>query len=185
MILRHSWATKYFWAQPNNLKKIPKKYKNNGMIGFQGKVIMEIESGVEGPDILGCSGGMLVVTDKVLKVFKKYNFQKYGIYDVEMVDARKGKGVIPHYNGVYFSGKGGKVDDEKSQTTYHEFPGGKKMIKKINGIYFDINKWDGSDLFQIELYGGYLITKKVKKAFEKEGIKGYSLQRLVDFKTEF
>lgn len=184
-ILGHSWAKQYFWAS-TDLSLIPDKYYRNGMKGFSGKIQVKILKGGKAPDVLGCGALMFIVSEKVIEIFQKYSLQKYGAYDIDMVDGRKGKKrsvePIPKYTGIYFLGKGGAIDDKASQTKYSVFEDGTKALDKINGIYFDLNNWDGSDLFYIEpLTSLPIITRRVKEILEKEGIMGYKLRCLDEF----
>jgi hypothetical protein len=123
------------------------------------------------------------VSEKIVKIFEKHQFQKYGTYPIEIIDGRKGKNkdksMIPKYVGLYFLGSGGLNDDVKSQAKYMTLEDGTKVAHDRKGLYFDINKWDGSDLFCLDnLLGIHIVTERVKQVLENEGISGYRLYNI-------
>jgi hypothetical protein len=116
-ILGHIWAHQYFWSG-SDLSVIPEEFWRNAMKGFKGKLQVKIVKGGVSPDVLGCGALLFIVSERILEVFEKYGFQKYDTYPVEITDGRKGKKrnieTIPKYYGMYFLGKGGRIDDKAS-----------------------------------------------------------------------
>ncbi len=55
-------------------------------------------------------------------------------------------------------------------------------IDEFEGVGFDINKWDGSDIFLIDNFEGIpVVTQKVKDIFEKNKIKNIIFTNIKDF----
>ncbi len=55
-------------------------------------------------------------------------------------------------------------------------------IDELDGVGFDINKWDGSDFFLVDNFTGIpVVTQKVKDIFEKNKIKNIKFTNIKEF----
>jgi hypothetical protein len=143
-ILEPTFANKWFWGQVN--LDPDDKFFRKAMVGFKGVVDIEIDAGGVAGDFLWNSHGLIVVTEKVLDIWK--DFRKFETYRVKI----GGKASPAGYTGVVFLGHGGPFDPVKSRVVYSKILGsnGKPGIDKVDGWYFDETKWDGSDLLTID-----------------------------------
>jgi len=159
-------SKKWFWAGAFLAPDDP--YFLKGMKGFKGTVRLKIQSGIVAGDFLGNSHGLLVVTDKVLEVWDKFDvrYETYGV----CIEGR----VSPfEYVGVAVLGKGGPFDPVRSnaQYEYRLREDGKPTLMGMNGLYFDEEEWDGTDLFMIpDLGRSYIITERLAVAMQKAGL---------------
>lgn len=83
------------------------------------------------------------------------------------------------------TGQGGNLDIRSSvQLKEHcKYCGLKRYEHAKKGLFIDKAQWDGSDIFSVVEYPGMIIiTEKVKVIMETNGLKGFSLIALEDFK---
>lgn len=137
---------------------------DKAMRGFKGIVHVEITRGNTPGDFLEVAFPLLIVSSKVLEIWKK--FEKFQTYRV-IVQNRK----IPfEYLGVVFLGRGGPLDPVKSKAVYSNSLNkkGKRAIIKQEGMYFDDSQWDGSDLLTIDEFPCVpIVTERVFKEMKK------------------
>lgn len=133
-----------------------------GMRGFKKVVYIRIVSGSTPGDFLEVGFPLLVVSAKVVKIWKP--FEKFETYPVVIEDK-----VSPvKYVGVTFLGRGGPFDPEKSKAVYAYDKKGNRAIMNMDGLYFDDSHWDGSDLFTIDDFPCIpIVTEQVVKAMKK------------------
>lgn len=158
--LRPTWGNKWYWGKI--ITQIPRKYKANSMKGFTGTIKMEVVMGTTPGDFFWNSGSELVISEKVLDIWKP--FKKFEIYNIEVVNAK-----IPfNYFGVSIHGNGGPLDKSRTIVKYDDDGGHRKSICGMKGLYFFENKWDKSDIFTLGRFRGFsLVTERVVKAMKK------------------
>lgn len=135
------------------------------MSGFKGSVIVEIVEGTVAGDILEVGLPLLVVSDKVIDIWR--NFEKFETYPI-IIESD----VSPvKYTGVVFLGRGGPFDPVESQAVYSKAAGKIPAVIKQKGRYFDDTQWDGSDLFTIDDFPcAPVVTEKVVREMKKRKV---------------
>ena len=102
------------------------------------------------------------------------NITGWECYEIEMYD-KKGN-IVSGYNGFSVTGKCNdmvKIDFENI------IKDKKRDYFEAKGAMFDIEKWDGSDIFRA---GGWrIITKKVYELFKKHKITAIEMTRMTDY----
>ena len=159
-------ANKWFLAQivDEDIKLVDDWIINTAMRGFKGVVRIEITKGTTPGDILEVGFPILVVSSKLLEVWRE--FEKFETYRVVV----ENKEMPFDYHGVVFLGRGGPFDPIKSKAVY--FKGsdskGKGAIIKQKGMYFDDSQWDGSNLLTIDDFPCFpVVTERVVKSMKK------------------
>jgi len=157
---------KWFLGQATtslDMKVLNKK----SMRDFKDAIRVKITSGAKPGDFLGIDFPLLIVSSKVLEVWKP--FEKLETYHV-VVENRN----IPFdYHGVVFLGRGGPFDPVKSKAVYSESLNdeGKPVVLKQQGMYFDNRQWDGSDLLTINDFPCLpIVTERVVKVMKEAEI---------------
>lgn len=161
--LSPSFARKYFWGQA--LTKLDMSVlAKKGMKDFKGIVHVRIVEGTTAGDILEVGLPLLVVSSRVLEVWKP--FKSFETYPV-VVEG----GVSPlEYSGVAFLGRGGPFDPVKSGVVYGKTRGrdGKRTVINHQAMYFDDDYWDGSDILTIDDFPCVpIVTERVAQAMKK------------------
>jgi len=174
-----TFVSKWYWGGVDLEPWVPFFVK--GMVGFKGAVKVEIESGFKPPDILWNSHSLLIVTDKVLDVWKDFDV-RYETYDVLI----EGKVSPVKYTGIAVLGRGGPFDPVRSGARYgtdvHE--DGTRSLMGMKALYFDESQWDGSDLFMLsDNSGWYIVTERLVEAMKTAGLTNcnYRLTETVNF----
>jgi hypothetical protein len=119
-------------------------------------------------DILwGSLTPLLCIHQRVIDLLHTNNITGWSTYPVEVVD-RKG---IPlsNYFGWAIPKSVGDRDTSRSEIVSKPPPAPKGISYQVyRGLYFDLGKWDGSDLFRIR--GFIITTEKVVKTFKRAKI---------------
>ncbi len=137
----------------------------------------------------GCSGAaltdfiwtdsppLLCVSERVPAILREHDVKGWGTYDVDIVDRKKQP--LPGYFGFSVLSSAGNLDFSCSQIVTRPpiIPIGQPMEVYI-GFTFDIEKWDGSDIFYV---GGFrIVTDKVKNIFKRSRITNVRLTPILD-----
>ena len=150
---------------------MPDDWNEIRLRGFRGKLHAEVIQGGRPGDLISTTHALTFFSQRVVDVLEEHNFQKYEAFPVEVSG---GKGDAPMYYGLTFLGKGGHILPEESRVKYGSTPrpDGSRGIVGMWRLMFDVNQWDGSDLFYVEEFPGlHLVTERVVKALKKAKIK--------------
>lgn len=133
------------------------------------------ESGKQMRDVLdNRSIRTYLISDRMRDLLIDNNITGWECYEIEMYD-KKGN-IISGYNGFSVTGKCNdmvKIDFENI------IKDKKRDYFEAKGAMFDIEKWDGSDIFRA---GGWrIITKKVYELFKKHKITAIEMTRMTDY----
>ena len=161
-----TWANKWFLGRisEKDIDIVDRWVINTAMRGFKGAIHVEITRGTIPGDILEVGFPILVVSSKVLEIWK--DFEKFETYPVIIQDNPS----PVEYTGVTFLGRGGPYDPIKSKAVYGKCvdKNGKPAIMNMDGLYFDDSRWDGSDLLTVDDFPCIsIVTKRVVKAMKK------------------
>jgi len=172
-----TWGKKWYWGQvkldPND------RFFKKGMLDFAGVVEIEIDAGTTPSDFLWNSHNLIIASQKVIDLWKELgDFETYWV-------KIGGKASPAGYTGVVFLGKGGSFDPVRSKVVYSQSLNdeGKPAIMKIKGFYFDVSKWDGSNLFRVDGFPHlHLATEQVVRVMRKAKITNCYYQPLEEFR---
>ena len=133
------------------------------------------DSGKQMRDVLDHRNIMAyLISDRMRDLLIDNNITGWKCYEIEMYD-KKGN-IVPGYNGFSVTGRCNdmvKIDYENI------IKDNKRDYYVAKGATFDIEKWDGSDIFDA---GGWrIITKKVYELFKKHKITAIDMTRLTDY----
>lgn len=133
------------------------------------------ESGKQMRDVLdNRSIRTYLISDRMRDLLIDNNITGWECYEIEMYD-KKGN-IVSGYNGFSVTGKCNdmvKIDFENI------IKDKKRDYFEAKGAMFDIEKWDGSDIFRA---GGWrIITKKVYELFKKHKITAIEMTRMTDY----
>lgn len=118
-------------------------------------------------EIFYTTGNTCCVHKKIIDIFTKENISGWDTYDVLVYDK---KGIeYNDYSGLSIKGNCGPILYKDYKVVYCEYPAG--IFPKIQGISFDIDKWDRSDLFMFSNINYWLVTEKFCNIFRKYKIK--------------
>ena len=114
-----------------------------------------------------------LISDRMKDLLIDNNITGWKCYDIEMYD-KKGN-IVPGYNGFSVTGK----CDDMVKVDYDNIVEDNRRGFLAKGASFDINKWDGNDIFRV---GGWrIITKRVYELFKKHKITAIKMTRLTDY----
>lgn len=137
-------------------------------------------SGRKWMDILNPSSvSLYIVVDKFIELMCRNHTTGWKTYPVRILD-KKGT-EINGYCGLSITGKCGPVDYSKSQIIKKRLVPNGLQTKYYKGLYFDLNNWDGSDIFIPQGSLHIIITEKVKKVIQQNKITNVSLQNLAEY----
>ncbi len=114
----------------------------------QSPVVFEIVKGGRAGDFLWSDPLLVLASARVLDLFYRHRFTGYAKYPVEVwrKDER-----IAGYAGIAIVGRGGHIDQKMSKVRMVTDSGGLgRGIVAVDGLYFDPQGWDGSDIFNLE-----------------------------------
>lgn len=164
-VLRATFKRKWYWGKvltPIDCTILAKQ----GMRNYKGSIKMEIAEGKEAGDFIWNGFSLVVVTEKVMDIWHKY--QAYDTYRVQIEHI----GIEHDYQGVAFKGKGGPFDPVKSKAVYESIEkDSQPALFKLEGLFFDDRYWDGSDLLTVnEFPCVHIVTERVMKQMIKSKV---------------
>lgn len=133
-------------------------------------------------DLVGMGYAIIhLLSNRVTNVLKEHQITGWKTYPIIMYD-RKG-GEIKDYSIFSITGRCGSIDFSRSEKFIKDpyVPGGGRA-ELLKGLYFDLNSWDGSDIFTAE--GGTaftFVTKKVRNLLVKYKATNILMTKLPEF----
>ena len=143
-------------------------------------IIYEYHSGGEPRDLIGTTLPPLkLLSNRVFDLFQENQFTGWATYPIDLYSKKNER--ITGYQGFSVPGRCGKIDESLSKREWRgpAVPGGARY-KVWVGVYFDLNTWDGSDIFVPASSGLVIVTERVKTAIEKAKLKNISFERLTE-----
>jgi hypothetical protein len=92
------------------------------------------------------SAAPCIVSDRFLCILQDHGFRGWSTYRVRVFGTDRE--TIPGYHGFRVHGRCGPIDDSRSIPVPRRFPAGVSTVWL--GLYFDLDTWDGNDLFMPE-----------------------------------
>lgn len=115
-----------------------------------------------------------LISDRMRDLLINNNITGWKCYEIEMYD-KKGN-IIPGYSGFSTIGKCNSI----IKIDYGNIVERKNAFYAV-GAEFEINEWDGSDIFRMGNSGYRIITRKVRDLFKKNKITAIKMDRLTDY----
>jgi hypothetical protein len=133
-------------------------------------------------DVIGTSYGTLIFSSEILSLLENQNITGWTTYPVTVYGA-EGE-VYKDYAGFSVIGRCGPIKKELStkQTMPPRVPWAKPYEAYI-GYYFDLDTWDGSDIFVPEGTYSFLTIEKVKNLFVKHKFKNIYFDSITEMEN--
>lgn len=120
-----------------------------------------------------------LISDRMKGILEENGITGWKSYPVVIYD-KKG-GTIEGYNGFSVVGRSGPMDLKNQPTEYYvRFDGSVSNHLDYIGGWFDLNTWDGSDIFIQADSIRIIITKRLYNILKKEKISAIECERLSD-----
>lgn len=146
-----------------------------------GKVRYRHHSGGNAYDFIGTTHVVIdLMSDNMRQVLEDVGATGWGSFPAEV--HHKKLGLLPGYSGLVVTGRCGPIDFSKCRVELRPppVPEGKPMRIGV-GLVFDLDRWDGSDLFVADNYYVVLVTQKVETALVQAGISNIRLEPVSEF----
>ena len=127
---------------------------------------------------------LYLVSQRVVDLLGEHGLTGWRTFKVSVTDRQKRK--APFIHGFQVHGRCGPIDTSKSPR-FVEL--GVNRVSKFlmqRGWVFDLDTWDGSDIFVPErmdekICGHYFVTQRLKDIFEKAKVSNVSFKRITEF----
>ena len=134
-------------------------------------------------DIITCSFvSIWLLSDKVVNLFRSEGITGWRTFPVEVT----GKGGVPvtGYHGFTVAGRCGPIDPHRSVPAVLPplVRGGPLRHERI-GVYFDLETWDGSDIFVAPNSNVVMVIQRVKELMEQNHIRGCAFDPLTEVRN--
>lgn len=144
-------SPRVLWFSPKDFA-VPMKLfleVKRGERGVRTPIELVARHGCARTDFLGNELALPVVNEKVMTQFRKQHVKGWRRFPVTLY-AKNGTPIEAGYTGLSVTGRAGPLDRRRSVTASRTRADGTTCIHGMNGLYFDLDKWDGSDLFMLE-----------------------------------
>lgn len=134
-------------------------------------------------DIIMATDAVLqIVSDRFLKILSENDVTGWSTFPVIVYD--KNGNELTGYSGFSVVGRSGPIDDTKHRVEYRTSPFNPDYRYKVGiGLYFDIDTWDGSDIFTPQ--GGIIIVvERVKVLLENAKFKELIFTSINDYEID-
>lgn len=168
------------WAEPGGLRE-GQMLLTGDYRGAEFPLEFRHYSGKRYDDVLGIGySSLYLISDRFREVLEKNNFTGWKCFPVRLF-TKKGEEVTG-YQGFSVTGRAGRIDREKSEIVYIEYPTG---IQEANykGVHVDMEQWDGSDIFMPDKWFGIVMTRKVREALLAEKITNIRFENMAEYLT--
>jgi hypothetical protein len=125
---------------------------------------------------------LLCISDRIIDLLLNNHCTGWSTYPVKVYDRQKN--YLPGYHGLAIKHSVGEIEINRSGiiTKPPMTPKGRPR-RVYKGIFFDENKWDGSDIFRIESFF-MIVTKKVRDILKQSKITNIRLTALSEVELD-
>lgn len=141
-------------------------------------VVFEYSCGGKPRDIIGTGHAVLeLFSDRAIGILRNEGFTGWTTYPVEVYGKKDER--VEGYHGFAVTGRCGPIDNSLSRQIVvpPPVPEG-QPVPGWQGLYFDSETWDGSDVFTQPSGGWIFVVECVKKALNRAKIKNLYFERL-------
>ena len=118
-----------------------------------------------------------IISDRFKQILEENNVTGWKSYSIELLD--KSNNVVSGYNGFCIVGRSGPMNPKGALGSLTDKVPEAELPPYKNG-WFDINTWDGSDIFMLGNSRWIVITERVFKLLKKEKITSIECIRVSD-----
>ena len=118
-----------------------------------------------------------IISDRFKQILEENNVTGWISYPIELLD--KYNNVVSGYNGFCIIGRSGPMNPKGALGSLADKVPETELPPYKNG-WFDINTWDGSDIFMLGISRWIVITERVFKLLKKEKITSIECIRVSD-----
>ena len=144
-------------------------------------VELRVTEGRKLTDVIRNSSLFLIVSKWLLNEFNDRRFTGFHTFPVRLFD-RTDNEIGRDYTGLAITGRSGPLDTARSVTKWFAEADGTKKPLCMSGFYFDLRRWDGSDLFLLDDHGGLLITRRVLDALTNLKATGWRAEPVSEYR---
>lgn len=141
-------------------------------------VQLRIRAGKKRMDFLG-NISIPIVSQHVVDLFTQKGFTGWKTYPVEIFE-KSGEPIREQFFGLAIHGRGGPADLSQGVVKWTDEDEGVRVPLQLNGLYFDLSKWDKSDIFLLNGSIRTLASRQVIEAFTAAKFKGWYCTELSD-----
>jgi len=145
-------------------------------------IVFDVKMGRSETDVLGNASGMCIVSNEVIQLWKAENITGWDTFPVQIFD-RTGNSLSKRYSGITVKGRAGKLDYNRSGAKTYLDENDEEVILSMEAIYFDLRKWDGSDIFLLDDGNWVLVTRRVIDLMKREKLTGWLATPIKKFKA--
>jgi hypothetical protein len=124
------------------------------------------------------TGSLYLISDKLKSILECNNITGWGTFPIKLLDNKENE--IYGYHGFSVSGRCGEINYNNSEIIYKPYFEGGPICKYYKGWQFDLNKWDGSDLFIPKHVLTIIATNKIENIIKTNKITNFRLIKLMD-----
>jgi hypothetical protein len=126
--------------------------------------------------------GIYLLSDKVINLLREHQITGWITYSTILYDKKDKE--IEGYSLFSVTGRSGPIDWAKSEKFVKDpyVPGGGRA-DMLRGVYFDLDTWDGSDIFLADGTLYTFVTQKVRDLLVKNKVTNILLERVTEIET--
>lgn len=175
-ILREGTATRYLNLAASDKTKSEEEFYNQIK---KGKLTFTESIGKVSGDLAIGSWVTTFFSERFVKLLKENKIKSFKTYPIKF-KSRHGNKTKYYYLEV--NNKLSPRDDlAKAVDIYAYYDKTKKIGIGKKGLYFELNEWDGSDIFGISGTLFYIVTRRLKDIIEEAELKNVVFRNVEDF----
>lgn len=123
-----------------------------------------------------------LISDRIVTLLQREGITGWKPYPVEVTG--KGSAPVTGYHGFFVTGRCGPIDPRRSvvKTLPPLYPGDEGEQVRL-GLYFDLETWDGSDIFVAPNSNVVMVIQRVKELMEQNHIRGCAFDPLTEVRN--
>jgi hypothetical protein len=146
---------------------------------YQQKLSFKRQSGTRAYDLVGMTcAGCHLFSKRSIDLFQANNFSGWRVEPVSL--SGKDNEAISDYYALFVTGFCGRLDNSLSIKKTRKTKSGKGSIDVWVGLYFDVESWDGSDMFTPEGTQHTFVTERVKNLIEGHKLSNIHFERITE-----
>ena len=144
-------------------------------------VAFDYHSGRYHWDQLGTTWATLrIYSDRLVNLLSQNQFSGWRPYPI-IIRGKRGE-LLEGYSGISILGRAGSLDMSRCERTLLKpYVKSGRWTPGFRGIYFEDDRWDGSDIFTAENTGYFFCTDRVKEAISRLKPTNIRFIRLVEY----
>ena len=125
--------------------------------------------------------GIYLLSNKVINLLKENQISGWMTYPCNLFDKQKNE--VLGYSLFSVKGRCGPIDRLKSERHIKQYTQTGKPVDILKGLYFEMDTWDGSDIFSPEGTLYTFVNEKVKEILIKNKVTNILFDRITDIET--